>query len=224
MRFYGEIDFLLESVKSVSQMEDKFSDEPSVERFISNLVNLCKKHNIKLKLEDKEKVDSGDHLLCNGYFDDSAKELVVGTKNPLNLWLRVLVHESCHLDQYIHFPKSYNKCINNVQKLNDYLQNPVGELKDKEEILHSVLKLELDCEKRSVEKIDAYRLPIDKETYIKEANEYLFSYKKALRTKKWDDGTKPFDREIRDLMPSHFLPISSYMWLIDKEYIAPVTR
>jgi hypothetical protein len=211
MRFYREIDFLLESVKTVSQLEDKFSDEPSVERFISTLVDLCKKHDIKLKLEDKEKVDSGDHLLCNGYFDETTKELVVGTKNPLNLWLRVLVHESCHLDQYLYFPKSYNACVENVQKLNDYLQNPVGELEDKEEILRSVLKLELDCEKRSVEKIDAYKLPIDKETYIKEANEYLFSYEKSLRTKKWDDGSKKFDHKLRDSMPSHFLSIASYM-------------
>jgi len=48
-----------------------------------------------------------------------------------------------------------------------------------------LLKVELDCEKRSVAKIKRYGLDLDITTYIQKANTYVFLYHYMRDTRKW---------------------------------------
>jgi len=211
MKFYETIKSILEKVESIKELESEFHKNPNVKSFIKDLLKICETHDINLDLKYTEKVDSGDGMKCNGYFHDDNGELVVATKNPLNLWLRVLVHESCHLDQYIENNEWFKFHNKNIQKFNEWLINPENELEDVKKILTSIIEFELDCERRSLKKIKKYDLPIDIKQYVKESNEYLFSYVISLKTKKWDDGSKPMDKKVRESMPDHLLDIKDYI-------------
>jgi hypothetical protein len=208
MKFDKIVSSILEKVESVKELENKFDDE-NVNRFIDDLIKLCKENSIKLELSDTEKVTAKDNLKCNGYFD--GEKLVVATKNPLNLWLRILVHESCHVDQSIEDKKWYNDCNDHISKIDKWLKNSKKDFEDKEKSYKIVAELELDCERRAINKIKKYKLPIDINEYIKEANEYILGYMKSRKTGKWDDGTKTLDKKLRESMPNKFLNIDYYM-------------
>jgi hypothetical protein len=201
----------LENLNSTKGLEHELHDNPNIKRFINELLEKCNQNQIELDFSYTEKVDSGDGMECNGYFDNQKKVLVIATKNPFNLWLGVLVHESCHLDQYIDDNAWFKKCNEDTQKFNDWLSNPKNDLENTKDILSGTVGLELDCEKRSLQKIKEYNLPIDIEMYTKEANEYLFSYIKSLKTKKWDDGSEPIDKRVRESMPDHLLELEDYL-------------
>ena len=208
MKFDELVRLILERVESVKELKNKFDDE-NVNHFINDLVKLCKENGIKIELSNTEKVTAEDNLKCNGYFD--GEKLVVATKNPLNLWLRILVHESCHVDQSIENKEWYNASNMHVSKIDNWLKDSKQEFKDKEESYRSVAELELDCEKRAIKKIKKYELPIDINEYIKEANEYILGYMKSRKTGKWDDGTKSLNKKIRESMPIKFLSINDYI-------------
>ena len=78
-------------------------------------------------------------------------------------------------------------------------------------MIASVVEMELDCEKRSIAKIQENELPIDLEEYIKEANEYLLSYAICIKTGKWDDCTEPLNAEVREAMPDQLLELKDYI-------------
>jgi hypothetical protein len=215
MKFDRIIKTILEKVESIDQLENKFDDK-NVNNFIDDLVKICKDNNIKLELSNTEKVTAEDNLKCNGYFD--GKKLVVATKNPLNLWLRILVHESCHIDQLLEDKEWYNNTNEHVSKIDKWLKDSKKDFKDKDESYRSVAELELDCEKRAINKIKKYNLPIDIKEYTKEANEYILGYMKSKKTGKWDDGTEPLNKKLRESMPTKFLSINDYINLNHPEF------
>ena len=54
-----------------------------------------------------------------------------------------------------------------------------------EEAVQDIIRLELDCELRTLKKIEKYKLPVHPIQYKKKANVYLYSYLYMLETRKW---------------------------------------
>jgi len=174
-------------------------------KFISDVAAKCVEHGITLKLISDKKV-CVDSIPCSGYFDE--EDLVVATKKPD--WLDVLVHESCHLDQFVQkskYWKSGDTGIINIEKFISKEKN-MSIKKVKKSIIDTVM-LELDCEMRTVKKIKKYGLKVNIDTYTKQANSYLFSYWTILRDRKWYPF--PYNKpKIYNKFPSNFLPLSEY--------------
>lgn len=142
---------------------------------------------IKVIFEPKRYVIA-DSEKCSGYFNEGSKELVVATKIASVNWLATFIHEFNHFNQWHEKDPLYMKVSNNVYLDGDMWDWLDGEKIPKERVRRSIKayqKLELDCEKRTVQMLKKYNLSIDIENYIIGANIYILFYNIVLKVGKW---------------------------------------
>lgn len=190
-----------------------------VDDFLDIEIKECIRHEIKVDMADVKSLKKGNF----GTFDEDV--LRVAINNPVKKWLPVFVHESCHKDQYLEGAKVWDTTIQNVDSiglLNAWLQN-LCELTRKQmtAIINKIIAVELDCEIRSVKKIQHYNLPIDTTKYIKEANAYIWYHFGVAKSRKWQCGNF-LAPKILKMMPDHFSndysrPPEGYLKLLLKE-------
>jgi hypothetical protein len=151
---------------------------------------------------DKPKVDGN---IVDGYFSDADNELVITTKD---CWPEILVHEFCHYLQWIEKCKYWTNldiddtnCLDLMWK---WINHEIELSKAKRKIVFSRIRdMELDCERRTVELIKKYNLPINLKEYICFANVYIYYYNFARVTRKWfPDEVSPMTMDkVHSLMP-----------------------
>lgn len=160
----------------------------STDVFIKDVRKTARANAVTIKLPKTKYVyDEGDPTPSGGFFQSEGPTLVVGTGTSTKKWISVLVHESCHMDQYIEDQFLWEKCSPGYEVFFDWMWNKNSIVKENilEEAVQDIIRLELDCEKRSIKKIKQYNLPIDISLYIKGANVYLYSYLYMLEVRKW---------------------------------------
>lgn len=149
---------------------------------LNDIKQTCKKHGIKFYASKGKYVRISGNIKAGGYFDSENKILAYATKNPNAL--NLLVHESCHLDQFIEDEKWF-KSFDCITIIDEWLDGKEVSKRVLNNAVNKAIELELDCEKRSVEKIKKYGLDIDVKEYIRKANTYLFFYRYLLETRRW---------------------------------------
>jgi len=159
----------------------------NVLRFIEDLETKCKEYGVKLVLYDMKFIESdGDKF--GGWFDVDNKELHCAFPDKIQTkYVELLVHESCHMDQWIENTKYWtierrNNSLIEVWKI--LKGEKVNKLKYH---LRNVQMMEAECEKMSIQKIKDYDLGINIERYAMKANSYLLFYSVLVETKKWTD-------------------------------------
>jgi hypothetical protein len=178
----------------------------NVKNFLGDLVATCYSNNVTLKLLYQKQINLGK-IKCSGMFDQ--KSLQVAINNDLEIWLGVLVHESCHMDQYIEDMPIWREIDPYLRRVDRWLADPQYKILKKAESFERVIELELDCEKRAVKKIKDYNLPLSLEEYVKGANSYLFAYGATMLHRKW--FKHPYKKEsIKKKMPKRFLSLADY--------------
>jgi hypothetical protein len=87
----------------------------------------------------------------------------------------------------------------------DWLQHKI-ELDDdtKRSVVSALLDVELDCERRSVAKIQQHNLPINIDTYTRKGNAYVWSYRLMQETRNWDHSAAYEYPQVWRKMPKHF--------------------
>lgn len=159
----------------------------NVFRFIKELKIKCKKYNVKLILYNQKYIEE-DGEKFGGWFDPIGMELHCAFPDKIqSKYVEILIHESCHLDQWIENTKYWNlEVINN--SLNTLWETLKGKkVKNLKFHLRNVQMMEAECEKMSIEKIKDYDLGIDINKYTQKANSYLLFYTLLIETKKWTD-------------------------------------
>lgn len=189
--------------------------------FCKYVEELAQKNSVQFTLNpDTHIVYPTTKDLVNGYMVEfPKKELAVATGKPLDLWLSVLVHESSHLDQLLE--KSNYWCDSYVSGTTFEIVDIVmlwieGKIELNDIQLNNYIKLsrniELDCERRTVEKIKKFSLPLNISEYIQKANSYIFFYTAMKKTKAWYIPNKePYHiKEVWSLCPTEFLADDEY--------------
>lgn len=175
-----------------------------VSKFLAHLTEKCIDNNISLKFISQNSVDM-DSFECSGYFDE--KEIAVATKKKD--WVDVLVHESCHLDQFLEKSPFWFDDEIGMHVVEKWIQKKHNNAKKAHQCFLNVIKMELDCEKRTIKKLKKYDLKVNKNNYIQQANSYLFSYVYSFKNKKW--YPKPYEKnKIVKKMPIVFLAPEKY--------------
>jgi hypothetical protein len=166
-------------------------------------------YDVKVVLHDKPFIMC-DGLKVSGYFDNGRLSLHVALKNPI--WFEILVHEYGHFRQWIEFCKVWAKYEREVKKWDDWVIKKAEMSKERIDREFKIVRnLELDCEKRSVELIKQFNLPIDVKNYIKGANTYIYFYAFVRKNRKWYNKKSPYKvKEIFDMMPAKFLEPHEY--------------
>lgn len=176
--------------------------------YLDDITKYCSKHNIQIIFKPSHKVDSGDGLLCQGYFEteNGQASLYVGVGNED--WKEVFIHEFHHAKQYIAGQyREEEPFIEYFQWLSgDHYMNS----KTLKQHMRYIQKCELNCEKRSVQFIKKYedQLDIDVDRYIQKANAYVFFYPLTLKYRAWTSPNKiPLTKNesILNLMPTEFI-------------------
>lgn len=164
----------------------------------------CKKYKVSCKLKDVKYLKPTPSIRCTGYFDDENRTLQVAMKQRDSF--EVLVHEYCHLTQWIDKVPVYTKANKYLLAVDKWIEGT--DLQDSviDAAIQGCVDLELDNEKRSLKLIDVYGLSIDKELYVKKANAYLYFYHWMRKTRKWSAPKNlPFrNKRIIDAMPTTF--------------------
>ena len=162
----------------------------NIQKLISDIATKCIQNRINLRLEYVDQVDQ-ENIPCSGYFDEET--LAVATKKEkMQDWLDILVHESCHLDQFLEGPSVW--------------------VPDKDSLF-----IVEDWEKRTVVKMQKYKIRFNKKQYIQKANSYLFSYTYAFLNRTW--YPKPYENpKIYNNMPTKFLTVDQYFDISSKYF------
>lgn len=174
--------------------------------FLNALKRKCKYNGINLILSPSDSViiDENDTCHSGGYFSSDTKSLVVAVSKPIERWFPLLVHESCHMDQWLSKDERLEEwdqaCIDFFEWIEKTKLLNTVQLNN---VVRKMIDLELDCEKRSVLKIKEWGLPISVSEYIRKANSYLFSYSLIREYKKWPAGIY-LDDELVKTAPKTF--------------------
>lgn len=183
-----------------------------ITKLIADVSKKCIENKINFRLEYAEQVDTSN-IPCSGYFDE--KSLVVATKKkkPQD-WLDILIHESCHLDQFVEKSKVWCPDELGLFVVESWIQNKkINSKKAIEAFLNTIL-LELDCEKRTVKKIKKYKLNFDIDLYTQKANAYLYGYGVSFKKKIWPN--RPYEKpSVINKMPKKFLKVEEYFNMPD---------
>lgn len=184
----------------------------NVEKFISYATVELLKNKIGINLSNSRFVDL-EGGKCSGYFDENSRTLAVGIKKPQKFWVRVLVHEFSHFLQWIEDSPIWLESVDVWDNVNLWSWLDGKEEHSKEEIREAVdiiQLLEQDCDKRAVELIKEFKLPIDLDEYIRCSNAYVLFYNIVERDRTWYKFPVYEKSEIVKNLPNKFISKSEY--------------
>lgn len=182
----------------------------NVKAFIKHVHSVAKLNGIKIQAHNSKSIRIDKGISVSGYFSSEEKKLAYAKKNKQ--WLEILIHESCHMDQFIEQTDIWMKAMDGFL-IDEWLQNkniPQGKIN---RAINHTRDLELDCEKRSVRKIKEWNLPVDIDLYIQRANCYVLFYNWLKETRKWSTSkNSPYSNK-------NIYSKASKTWLKNYSYI-----
>lgn len=184
------------------------TDIDKVKIFIEDLKEMAKENNINLKLVKTPGVKYvGSDFMVNGYFDEVSRTLACSLGKDISQWLPVLLHEGSHMDQFLEQVPSWTNNVG-LDKTDEWLSGEDVDLELISKEIKTSIDVELDCEKRTVEKIKKYNLQniIDVKEYIQKSNAYILFYLWMKKNRKWYTiGKEPYNiPQVVSSMPSNF--------------------
>lgn len=168
------------------------------EKFIEFVKSECKKHKVHFKEYKRKYIKLSDSIKCGGFFasgdDDGFEKPTLAYSKGNTDSMSLLVHEYGHMTQWLDTSSVWSKSTQSLGYLDEWLAG--NEIDDISKHIDIALELELDNEKRSVELIKQWNLPLDIPTYIKKANAYLQFYLYLKESRKWSvPGRAPYSIE-----------------------------
>lgn len=201
-------------------MEGKLK-EIIIKTFIECAKEEMEESGVKVLLFDEPLIEYTPGNFCSGYFEDDDENdrvtFACATARPQEAWFHVFVHEFCHFQQWRDRRDWWDGLkFDGYEGLELAIEAWNGE---REASLTEIIQwcmasaeAEIDCERRVLEKIGKYKLPIDPKMYAKKANSYVAYYYAMPELRGWCNGERPYEvKEIMDMMPDH-------MDLTDRDY------
>lgn len=175
--------------------------------FVEYVKQECKNNNVTCMLRPSGYLRM-DGITCTGLFYEinNNERGVLKVAMNSDLAYEILVHEYCHMTQWIDQTKEWknHQRIDPI-KFSGWLKGE--KCKSIKKYIEWIIALELDNEKRAVNTIKKLNLDfIDIDLYIKRANAYLQFYNWVLENRRWSSPNKPvYDSdEVLSLVPSKF--------------------
>lgn len=140
-----------------------YKDNQQVLVFLKDCEKKLEKYNVQVDFIYQEFLSDADCETYGGEFDHKEKLIRVAINNCKTKVLEIFTHEYCHFEQWVDNSLVWQKADRDIfyYDLIDCID---------------IAELELDCEKRTLNKIKVYELPINEIRYIQIANAYIASY------------------------------------------------
>lgn len=192
--------------------------------FLWHVKVVCWWYKIELRLLDTPHIVFPEGN-CVGYFSDDDRVLVVATGCSEEKWLGVLVHELCHLHQWVEDCPAWKNCSFRGDNSNNLMDAWLLRKVDLEpnmlkRVIYAIQDMEMNCEQRAWRLIKRFNLSIDPQRYIQEANAYVWQYYVVRKLCLWSQsGRHPARiKEIVDKMPTHFMKYYEYAEMDDEMF------
>lgn len=185
---------------------NKSFDNYYIRYAIGDIIKKLAKNNISVVLSNKRRVEIAEvnNMKVHGYFDETNRRVVVATYCKELDWLLILLHEYSHVCQFLENIDIWSKSSKVDYKIDDWLSGTDYTKKEIKEAFNKLVKVELDCEKRTVNLIKRYSLNVNIEKEIQRMNSYLYFYEICRRIRKWYKKA-PYDIfKIVNIMPYTF--------------------
>jgi hypothetical protein len=185
-------------------------NDSMIERFISHVKSEARRYHMKFDMIPEDYIEASGSRV-GGYFLDEPLEMAIAIgKDPeedVLGWLDVLVHEFSHFEQWqedeIYYLATYQRSyapniVLNWTNGKDYKDSTISAS------MEMVKRCELDCERRTIDNILKYHLPINIFRYAREAASYIYFHDYMMLTREWETPNHivPSDvPEILDAMP-----------------------
>lgn len=169
---------------------------------INDVIQKCAYHGFQITFKPNTHRNVGAD---GGWICDKNREINIYTGDKSYMgWIEVLLHESCHLDQYLDQSKLWFDPLLLKYSIYDYKKCPV---KNRFDLFVKTTQLEIDCDIRALNKIKRYQLNrvIPIREYINSANIYHASHYYFYKLKCFYDGVhSPFaSSKIIKMFPSN---------------------
>jgi hypothetical protein len=138
--------------KDCNQYHDMIPIPEEYKKFVNSIKRKCRYHKVNLVLSPSRHVVLTDDYKneCSGYFNGSERLFVVACGCPIEDWIDVLAHESCHMDQWIKNDPRLDAWGNACASMWEYLVgNKLLNKSQLRKVEDLIIESELDCEKRS---------------------------------------------------------------------------
>lgn len=170
---------------------------PTIHYYLEHVIDTLLDAGVNVTVQDSLQVFLGEEAIgCSGYFNSEPLEFAVAIGKPYESWLKVLLHEFSHFEQWQEDPQGFNLMNRDIETLFSWLDGKV-ELTDDElsSYRDSAIKIEYDCERRSIEKLyqHGFYTIIDPEVYGRMANSYFNFYHYVVENRVWyKAGCEPY--------------------------------
>lgn len=167
-------------------------DHPKIKAFIKYIRKECRLAGIRVELRQVKYLMLGQGMKCSGYFDEENRRLVVAMLNDNSV--EVLVHEFGHFTQWQEKAPIWKEASWAMGHIEEWLGGKPK--RNIEKWIGLSRDLELDNEKRSVQLIKDFDLPINTKKYTRSANAYVLFYNWMLTSRKWcKPGNTPYSNK-----------------------------
>lgn len=169
--------------------------EANALKFVAHVKRMCEKHHVTLITQNQPFYEDGQ--LCGGYFSFDKKELAVSCVLNDYWFINLLVHEYSHMEQWL----DNDPCLHTMMRggidagtlIGKWINGVNYKNSSIKQAINLTIELELNCEKRAVENIKKFELPIDIKQYAKQANTYLYFHRYMKKKRKWEFNKSPLD-------------------------------
>jgi len=140
-------------------------------------------------------------------------------------WLETLIHEYCHAQQAFDGDPTWKRFENNPEIWDAFSHN-CDQIK-RQNFIKIVIALEIDCERRAINMIKKYGLPVDIDKYIQVANLTLYKWVFLAKYGVWPKLNKAeqeeLSRQCRTTLnkPINFMQMPSHL---ESKFLESYTR
>lgn len=130
------------------------------------------------------------------------------------------IHEYCHFKQWKEQTETWKNGQANWLLFELFLQGKFDKF-TKSQLL-SIQKLELDCDRRVIQEVRKYNLPINIRKYIEESNSYIYSYNIIYDRREFNEIIDFADKDLLKHLPARHLAddkLQSRLPAYDKIYL-----
>lgn len=179
----------------------------NMETFIGKCVNDMVSKGVSVEITPRKRTGKfGYNYFYDGTHPDYGKRVTfkINYYTPsLTDIFDIFVHEYCHFLQWKDEIPLWAEARGANKNLDDYLEDKQNSCSIED--LRMVQKLELDCDRRAVELIKAYNLPVDLDRYIVESNGYILSYNLIHKARMFFITSAYGDDRIKALLPKYHI-------------------
>lgn len=151
----------------------------TADELVRDITQRAWRFGVSVLLSPDATVESGG-VASAGYFDGDSRVLAVATGCQEQVWLGVLLHEYCHVTQWVEDTPVWRDYRADVW---DWLDGK--RIKNPREAVRAAQATEADCERRAIRLAREIEAPLNLEAYTRSANAYIHFYNVIADKRKW---------------------------------------